>query len=108
MPEGALGLSRLSLVGLTVLLQASPPEEARYLRKQVPDVLVRDARGGEFSLAKASAERPILLALVFTRCAGVCSPFLSSLSSAEASIGGSGTDYRTVVLSFDPRDTEED
>src|SRR5207245_1989484 len=91
MPEGALGLSGLAFVGLTVLLQAGPlPEEARYLQKQVPDLLVRDAQGGESPLSKAWAERPILLALVFTRCAGVCSPFLSSLSSAEASVGGSG------------------
>jgi protein SCO1 len=109
MPEGALGLSGLAFVGLTLLLQAGPlPEEGRYLRKQVPDILVRDVRGGEFPLSKAWNERPMLLALVFTRCAGVCSPLLSSLSSAEVSVGGSGTDYRTVVLSFDGRDTEED
>jgi len=50
----------------------------------------------------------MLLALVFTRCAGVCSPFLSSLNAAETTVGGSGTDYGTVVLSFDPRDTPED
>lgn len=121
MPEGALGLSRLACIGLALLLTGSPgseparreqagplPDEGRYLQKEVPDLLVRDARGGTFPLSKAWAERPILLALVFTRCAGICSPFLSSLRSAEASVGGSGTDYGTVVLSFDPRDTAED
>ena len=88
MPEGALGLSGLAFVGLTLLLQAGPlPEEGRYLRKQVPDILVRDVRGGEFPLSKAWNERPMLLALVFTRCAGVCSPLLSSLSSAGADWG---------------------
>ena len=84
------------------------PDEGRYLRNELPDLLVRDARGRDVRLSSLWAERPILLALVFTRCAGVCSPFLSSLSSAQASAGGAGAEYRTVVLSFDPRDTAED
>lgn len=98
-----------SLPGEPLPAPAGPvPDEGRYLRRDVPDLLVLDARGRELRLSSLWAERPILLALVFTRCAGVCSPFLSSLGSAEASVGGAGTDYRTVVLSFDPRDTEED
>ena len=84
------------------------PREARYLRHEVPDLAVRGTRGETLRLSGLWADRPILLALVFTRCAGVCSPFLSSLRSAQASVGGSGTDYRSVVLSFDPRDTPDD
>jgi protein SCO1 len=84
------------------------PDEGRYLRNEVPDLVVRDASGRDVRLSSLWAGRPILLALVFTRCAGVCSPFLSSLRAAEASVGGAGTEYRTVVLSFDPRDTEAD
>ena len=50
----------------------------------------------------------MLLTLVFTRCAGICSPFLMSLKSAVDAIGGVGTNYRVVVLSFDPQDTSPD
>jgi protein SCO1/2 len=120
MRAGALRLSGLAVVAPALMLAGSLageparpgpvdllPDEGRYLRKEVPDLVLRDARGRDVRLSALWAERPILLALVFTRCAGVCSPFLSSLRSAEASVGGSGTDYRTVVLSFDPRDTEE-
>ena len=120
MRAGALRLSGLGVVAAALVLAGSlageplrapagvVPDEGRYLLHEVPDVLVRDARGRELRLSSLWAERPMLLALVFTRCAGVCSPFLSSLRSAEASVGGAGTDYRTVVLSFDARDTEED
>lgn len=50
-------------------------------------------------------EKSLLLTMVFSRCARACSPFLRSLSAAIADAGGLGTDYRVVVLSFDPRDT---
>jgi protein SCO1/2 len=84
------------------------PNEGRYLGRQVPDVRLREAAGDEIPLARLWTEKPMLLALVFTRCAGVCSPFLGSLRAAQATVGGSGTDYRTVVLSFDPRDAGTD
>jgi protein SCO1/2 len=121
MRAGALVLSVLATLAAATVLAAPTgadavrpvsgdllPDEGRYLRREVPDLLVRDARGVMLRLSGLWADRPILLALVFTRCAGVCSPFLSSLRSAEDSVGGSGRDYRTVVLSFDPRDTADD
>jgi protein SCO1/2 len=49
----------------------------------------------------------VLLTLVFTRCAGVCSPYLRALHAADAQLGAP-SDLRRVVLSFDPRDTVED
>ncbi|HKV81545.1 MAG TPA: SCO family protein [Candidatus Sulfotelmatobacter sp.] len=52
--------------------------------------------------------KPLLLTMVFTRCAGVCSPFLHSLKSAVSEAGGLGADYRVLVLSFDPKDTVAD
>lgn len=113
-------MSRTACAGALALLvsaaawaqQPSPspeaaPDEGRYLGRPVPDILVRDAAGRTLVLAQASRERPVLLALVFSRCAGICSPFLASLRSAEAAAGET-RDYRTVVVSFDPRDTAED
>jgi protein SCO1 len=84
------------------------PEEGRYVGHPLPDVRVVPAEGRPFRLAESWREKPLLLALVFTRCAGLCSPFLASLAAAQEAVGGRGSDYRTVVLSFDPRDTEAD
>ena len=81
-----------------------PPDESRVLHRPVPDVvLLREARP-DLRLSELWAEKPVLLTLVFTRCAGVCSPFLRSLKAAVAKVGGAGTDFQVVVGSFDPRD----
>ncbi|GBC76949.1 hypothetical protein HRbin08_00417 [bacterium HR08] len=107
------------LVGVTVLSSSLwaqvvgektdlPPSEGRYLYRPVPDVRIRHGPGQMTSLSKLWRERPLLLTLIFTRCAGVCSPLLRSLKAAVASVGGAGRDYRILVLSFDPRDTLSD
>jgi len=85
-----------------------PPEEGRYVGRLVPDLVFQDAQGREGSLHAFGRQAPMMLALVFTRCAGVCSPFLASLARAQEVLGDSGGAYRTLVLSFDPRDTAED
>ncbi len=86
----------------------SPPNEGRYLYKPVPDILVHSWPEEAVRLSELWRERPILLTLIFTRCAGVCSPLLRSLKAAIASIGGAGREYTLVVLSFDARDTPSD
>ena len=48
----------------------------------------------------------MLVALAYTRCVGLCTPFLASLASAEALAGAH--DVRTLVLSLDARDTVAD
>lgn len=85
---------------------AQPPDESRYVGREVPDLLIRTS-GGAIRLSKLWAQGPVVLSLVFARCAGVCSPYLRALRAADASIG-SPSDLRRVVLSFDPRDTVAD
>jgi len=85
-----------------------PPEEARFLDHPVPDVVLLRQAQPDRRLSELWAEKPVLLTLVFTRCAGVCSPFLRSLKAAVAEVGGAGTDYQVVVGSFDPRDHAAD
>jgi len=110
-PEGPRRLSSLAgsvLLAVPLLAQNVPgplPEEGRYVGRAVPDVAFRGARNATGSLLASGPGEPVLLALVFTRCAGVCSPFLASLARAQDSLGGGGRPYRTLVLSFDPRDT---
>ena len=85
-----------------------PPDEDLHIFKPVPDIRVRTAPGSTVLLSELWRDRPLLLTLVFTRCAGICSPMLRSLRSAAASAGGLGTSYRILVVSFDPRDTLSD
>src|SRR5262245_8697826 len=84
----------------------SPPDEAAHLNQPFPDILVRTTTS-ERPLSSLWREGPVLLTLVFTRCAGVCSPYLRALQAADAQLGAPA-DVRRVVLSFDPRDTAED
>ncbi|MBS1643474.1 MAG: SCO family protein [Bacteroidetes bacterium] len=60
----------------------------------------------QVSLADIYNRKPMLLAFVFTRCTGVCSPFLLQLNETLRQISGKYL-YQVVVLSFDPRDDVE-
>jgi len=116
---------RLSRVGwpacfvliLSGLLQAQqsfgspstgPPNEDQYVYKQIPDIQITTTSGSQTPLSTFWQQKPVLLTMIFTRCAGVCSPFLHSLKSAATDAGGIGIDYRVVVLSFDPSDNVTD
>ncbi len=83
------------------------PAEGRYVGRSVPDLRLTDSGGRPRSLSEEWKDGPVLLALVFSRCAGVCSPMLASLRSAQAALPAPPP-YRTVVVSFDPRDTAAD
>jgi protein SCO1 len=84
-----------------------PPREDRFIYKKIPDILIGTRTGPEH-LSSVWRDKPVLLTMIFARCAGVCSPFLRSLNSAISDAGGLGADYRVVVLSFDPRDGVSD
>lgn len=80
------------------------PDEAVSVYRTVPDIPLRLSDGSETTLAALWQERPLLLTLVFTRCAGVCSPFVQTMRSLADAEGGGGKDYDLLALSFDPRD----
>jgi cytochrome oxidase Cu insertion factor (SCO1/SenC/PrrC family) len=82
------------------------PDEWRYFNREVPDVAI-ETTAGTVRLSALWQRGPVLLTLVFTRCAGVCSPFLRSLRGADEALGAP-LDVQRVVLSFDVRDTVED
>jgi protein SCO1 len=83
------------------------PDEGRYVGRTLPPVTLTLADGRTTPLASLGQDRPMLLTLVFSRCVGVCTPLLVSLRSAESALGGL-PDHRTVVVSFDARDTPSD
>ena len=53
------------------------------------------------------AQRPVILALIFTRCTGICNPFLVKLKETLQFKSGDDS-FRVLVLSFDPRDNLSD
>lgn len=84
-----------------------PPSEDRLLNRSVPDLGLITATGAQVALSDIARGRPVVLTFIFTRCGGVCSPFLMSWRSADRALGKNGS-YARVVLSFDPRDTAAD
>lgn len=84
-----------------------PPSEERLLNRAIPDVPLTTAAGARVTVSQLAHGRPVLLGFVFTRCPGVCSPFLMSWRSADHALGDKHT-YLRLVLSFDPRDTSSD
>ena len=85
-----------------------PPNEDFYVYKRLPDIEIHTTGAAVTRLSTLWQSKPVLLTMIFTRCAGVCSPFLRSLKSAASDAHGLGHDYRITVLSFDPQDTAAD
>lgn len=83
------------------------PNEELLINQVVPDIRLLTPQG-PLQLSKLWQDRPLLLTLVYTRCAGICVPFLRSLQAAADRDAGAGRDYDIVVVSFDPRDTLAD
>jgi len=84
------------------------PNEDRYVYKEIPDIEIQSTGTVASKLSTIWKNEPVLLTMIFTRCTGICSPFLHSLKAAATDAGGLGRDYRIVVLSFDPKDTRAD
>lgn len=82
------------------------PDEGAYVNRPVPDTVVRTTDGA-VALSDLWRRGPVVLTLVFTRCAGVCTPYLRALEAADEALG-SPEDVQRVVVSFDARDTPDD
>ena len=81
------------------------PNEDFYVYKPIPDIQIQTSGSTTTRLSTLWHDKPFLLTMIFTRCTGVCSPFLHSLRAAASDTHALGQDYRIVVLSFDPNDT---
>jgi cytochrome oxidase Cu insertion factor (SCO1/SenC/PrrC family) len=87
--------------------RSTPPDEDRLLNVALPDITLTTAAGARVALSAVARGQPLLLTFVFTRCAGVCSPFLRSWRAADRSVSRPSAFHR-IVLSFDPRDSAAD
>jgi cytochrome oxidase Cu insertion factor (SCO1/SenC/PrrC family) len=86
--------------------QVDLKEEANIYDK-VLDASLITSQEIKLPLSQLYKEKPVLLALIFTRCAGICNPFLFQLKENLQFKINAG-EFTVLVLSFDPRDTRED
>lgn len=59
------------------------------------------------TLSELYQKKPLLIGLVFTRCTGVCSPFLMQLKE-NLQLAAENQSVDVLIVSFDPRDKVED
>jgi protein SCO1 len=77
------------------------------LNAQVPmDLIFRDETGQPVRLGQYFRDKPVVLALVYYECPGLCDLILNGLSHAMQQISlNIGTDYQVVTVSFNPKET---
>lgn len=63
--------------------------------------------GEQLSLSTLYRQQPLIIAQVFTRCSGICTPYIIQLRESLWQIS-SDKPFKILVFSFDPRDGEED
>lgn len=80
-------------------------EEEANIYEKIYDAPLVISGDQQLSFHELYAGKPLLLALVFTRCTGVCYPFLVELSE---NLKIKDKSYNVLVLSFDPRDNAAD
>lgn len=80
-------------------------EEDKIYTK-ISDISLTTKRGN-YKLSELNGQSPIIIALIFTRCTGICSPFLANLDENLRTLH-SKKNYKVLVVSFDSRDNLED
>jgi protein SCO1 len=77
------------------------------LNAQIPlELPFRDETGQTVRLGQYFREKPVVLALVYYDCPGLCDLILNGLSHAMEQISlNVGTDYQVVTVSFNPKES---
>lgn len=78
-------------------------EHDKYLGEKIPlDLTFTNYDGKEYKLSEI-IDKPTVLALVYYRCPGLCSPLMNNLGTVmdQAKIEP-GEDYQALSISFDP------
>lgn len=108
---------RAAVAILLLLLAAAAPcatpdpgvgaqrQEGRLIGRGVPDIALTLADGSSTRLSALAGGKPLLVAFFYRRCTGICTPFLQWLRDSAREVGGLGSDYHVLALSFDRTDT---
>ena len=110
----ALVVALLAATGSTRALAATDPilhdvGIDQKLNAQVPaDLLFRDEAGRDVRLGDYFGKRPLVLALVYYKCPGLCTMVLNDITRAMNSMRSScGEQFDILTVSFDPRETPD-
>ncbi len=80
--------------------------EEKGLYAKIADVPLNTG-SGNIRLPELYQQTPVMLAFIFTRCTGICNPFLLQLKDNLESLQ-SKEKFKVVVVSFDPTDSLSD
>ncbi len=101
-------MKRCTVAAILLLLTwhgagAAAVEPPSGLYRPIPDVSIDVDGSPHASLLSWCTDEPTMITLVYSRCGGICYPFLDELRDKAAGVGEKP--YRMLILSFDPRDT---
>lgn len=77
--------------------------EEENIYDKVPDVRLTTEQG-TFLLSDIYSQSPVILAMVFTRCTGICTPFIYQLKQNIEMLQPKEK-FKIIVVSFDPLDS---
>ncbi len=105
----ALLVALLALAGHGIAAAAGrdtlrTPPPARLIGRDVPDIELTLADGRRTPLASLWSGQTLLVTFFYRRCSGICTPFLERVRTASREVGGLGSDYRVLAISFDEAD----
>lgn len=82
-------------------------EEEKYLYWKIPDATISFSSGTTTSFQRFCNETPTIVTFAYSRCAGICYPYLFHLRDVMPGDDEWKNNYQILVLSFDERDTKE-
>lgn len=99
------------LVSILIQLNATSInlEEEKAIYKTVYNAPIQLISGEKTTIFKIADSKPLIIALIFTRCGGICTPFLLKLKEDSQLLNTkTNYSYTFLVLSFDEFDEIED
>lgn len=77
--------------------------------EQLYDAPLHLINGENSSIRQLASNKPLIIALIFTRCSGICSPLLLQLrENLKNTPIDDNSQFTVLVVSFDPRDSLKD
>lgn len=93
--------------GITVGQTEAAFKEETHIYEKIYNAPIKIDGEQLLELHQISAKKPLFLALIFTRCTGVCNPFIMQLKE-NLQLRKEVENFQVLVLSFDPRDSLKD
>jgi protein SCO1/2 len=105
--SGVAPAQQMGIPAATVPMMVQGVGIDQNLNAQVPlELMFKDETGQSVRLGQYFREKPVVLALVYYECPGLCDLILNGLSHAMQEISlNVGTDYDVVTVSFNPKET---